>query len=188
MVILCFTSSSVMPSMGYSQVEHVWLNCNPKQGTATVPKQKPKVFTNMSKPLPSGTAFSLSQTMWQKFCADLHPIQFHWDPLLKHSANQENVPVCPSPRVLSLTQPILQKSSPCDSSSSWFATTAHSHSKAWELPLINQCRNSFLSHFLWHSAGTDSLSLTNNLSCLLCTKRYELKWQGRFVLKTKINK
>lgn len=97
MVILWLTNSSAMPPMCYSQVKRVWLNCNPNQGTATVPKQKPKVFTNMSKPLPSGTAFSLSQTMWKKFCADLHRIQSHWNPILQHSLYQENMPACCSP-------------------------------------------------------------------------------------------
>lgn len=112
----------------------------------------------------------------------------HWNPLLKHSPLPRKHSSSLLSPVLSHTQPILQKSSPCDSCSSCLGTTAHSHSETWELLPINQYRNSLLSHSLCHSAGTDSLNLPNHLSCFLCTEHHELKWWHRSVIKRKINK
>lgn len=168
MVILWFTSSSAMPPMGYSQVKHVWLNCNPKQGTATMPKQNPEVFTNMSKPLLSGTAWFPSPKQCDRSSVLTYTL-FSSAETLSWSTHQRNTLVHPSLLSFPTHNPFCRKGnsySPCASPSSCFGTRAHSHREIWELSPINHCRNSLLSHSLRHSAGTDSLNLPNNLSCL----------------------
>lgn len=168
-----------MPPMGYSQVKHVPLNC--KGGNCQSAKTKTRSahqhfhlaqhFLSAKQRGRSSvqTYILFSSTETLSWSTHLTKKTFQFSPVLSH------------------TQPILQKSSLCDSSSSCFGTTAHSHSKTWELPPINQCGNSLLSHSLHHSAGTDSLNLRSNLSCLLCTEHHELEGRHRFVIKRKIN-